>query len=396
MDKSMLRIGEKERSYVLEVLNSQFRTSTAGIMTKRLEEKFTQLFGVKYAISFINGTATMHAALAAAGVGPGDEVIVPPLTMASTSFAVLHANGIPVFADIDPHTWTIDPKSIEERITPRTKAIIPVAIYGLSPDMDAIMKIARKHNLVVIEDDAQCFLGYYKGRVVGSIGHAASFSFQSSKHMTSGEGGMITTNEEEYADRIRRFGSLGYAAVGAGAGKGKITKETIQDPKYERHISVGWNYRMPELCAAVALGQLERLQELVDMRIKVAKLYAEAVSGCSWLVPQTVPKGYVHSYWTYVLKLENNDEFSWYDFRKKYIEFGGDGVYAAWKLTYLEPAFRGVKFGPDQTQELAPGLCPVAESVQPKLLQFKTNYMDLGVAEQKAEALTKTIAYFEG
>ena len=401
----MQRITELERTYVMEVLDSQFRTSAGSVMTKRLEAKFAQVFGVKYAISFINGTATMHAALSAAGVGPGDEVIVPPLTMASTAFAVLHANAVLVFADIHPYTWTIDPKSIEERITPQTKAIIPVAIYGLSPDMDAIMDIAKRHNLFVLEDDAQCFLGYYKGRIVGSIGYAASFSFQSSKHMTSGEGGMVTTNDKELADKIRRFGSLGYGAVEAGAGKGKITKETIQDPKYDRHISIGWNYRMPELCAAVALAQIERMDELVKKRIEVAALCAQAVKGCSWLRPQQVPEGYVHSYWAYVLKLDDGIDFSWYDFRRKYMELGGDGIYAAWKLSYLEPVFRNHTFYPkgflvqcshykNVLQRYEPGLCPEAEAIQPRLLQFKTNYLNADVAERKAAVLAQTIRYF--
>ncbi len=406
MNKVMARISEKERAYVLEVLDSQFRASAGSMMTKRLEERFTELFGVKYAISHINGTATMHSALAAAGVGPGDEVIVPPLTMASTSFAVLHANAVPVFADIDPNTFNIDPADIQKRITPRTRAIIPVALYGLSPDMDAIMAIADEHKLTVIEDDAECFLGYYKGRVVGSIGHLASFSFQSSKHMTSGEGGMIITDDEGLANKVRAFSSLGYAAVSGAPGKGKITKDIIQDPQYERHTSIGWNYRVSELCAAVALAQVERLEELVERRIKVAQLYAEAIRGCDWLVPQTVPDEYIHSYWTYVTKLENEGEFSWYDFRKKYMELGGDGVYAAWQLTYLEPAFREQRFYPKgcpiqcplyegQPQEYGAGLCPTAESIQPRLLQFKTNYMDISIAKRKADALARTIDYFE-
>jgi len=402
----MMRISEKERTYISEVLNSQFRASAGSMMTKRLEEKFAELFGVKYAISHVNGTSTLHSALVAAGVGPGDEVIVPPLTMASTSFAVLHANAVPVFADIDPNTFNIDPSDILRRLTTRTKAIIPVALYGLSPDIDAIMEIAKRHNFTVIEDNAECFLGYYKGRVVGSIGHMASFSFQISKHMTSGEGGMLITNNEELADKVRRFSNLGYAAVRGGAGKGKITKKTIQDPKYERHISLGWNYRMSELCAAVALAQVERLEELVAQRIKVAQLYAERIRGCNWLVPQVVPDGYKHSYWTYVLKLENEGKFSWYDFRKKYMELGGDGIYAAWQLTYLEPPFRERRFFAKgcplhcplyegQLQDYKAGLCPVAESIQPKLLQFKTNYMDMNVAKRKADALAKTIAYFQ-
>lgn len=399
------RIGEKERQYVAEVLDAQFRSSAGSMMTKRLEEAFARLFKVKYAVSFINGTATMHAALAAAGVGPGDEVIVPPLTMASTAFAVLHAGAVPVFADIDPDTWTIDPKFIERCLTPYTKAIIPVAIYGLSPDMDPIMAIAARRSLFVLEDDAQCFLGGYQGRFLGSLGHAASFSFQSSKHMTSGEGGMITTNDEELANKIRTFNSLGYAGLAAGAGKGKITKEVIQDPQYERHGSLGFNYRLPELCSAVALAQVERLPELVQKHIDSANLYAQAVAGCNWLTPQRVPAGYVHSFWSYVLKLEEQVDFTWYDFRRKYLEMGGDGIYAAWQLNYLEPVFRNrVFYAKDcpvscrhyqgTLQLFAPGLCPVAESLQPRLLQFKTNYFDRGTAEQKAEALNKTVAFF--
>jgi len=401
------RITDLERRYVLEVLEGQFRTSVGNSMTRRLEERFAAVFGCRYAISFINGTATMHAALAAADIGPGDEVIVPPLTMASTAFAVLHAGAVPVFADVDPGTWTIDPASVEAAISPRTRGIIPVAIYGLSPDMDSLMALAARHGLFVLEDDAQCFLGTYKGRIVGSLGHAASFSFQSSKHMTSGEGGMVTTDDAVLAERIRRFNSLGYAAVGAAAGKGKITRETIQDPAYQRHASVGWNYRLPELCAAVALGQTERLQELVAARVQAARLYAEAARGCAWLVPQAVRDGYGHTYWTYVLKLDCGGAFSWYDFRARYRDLGGDGIYAAWQLTYLEPVFQNGSLrrasaarpadappSSGTAQSYGPGLCPVAESLQPRLLQFKTNYWDAFGAERQADVLARTIAHF--
>lgn len=385
----MKRIGDKEREYVLEVLDSQFRSSAGSNMTNRLEKEFAKRFGVKYAIAHINGTATMHSALAAAGIGPGDEVIVPPLTMASTSFAVLHANAVPVFADIDPHTFNIDPEDIRRKITPYTKAIIPVALYGLSPDMGVIMDIAREHDLTVIEDDAECFLGYYKGKVVGSIGHMSSFSFQSSKHITSGEGGMVITDDEDLANKVRRFNSLGYAGVGAT--KGKITKDDIQDPRYERHVSLGFNYRLPELCAAVALAQVERLYELVAMRIKTAKLYAEAVDGCNWLTPQFVPEGYIHSYWTYVLKLETDIiDFSWHDFRKAFLEEGGERFYAAWILTYLEPVLNGMEF-PDNGIKYVKGLCPVAERTQPRLIQLKTNFEDMKHAKSQADALSRTI-----
>jgi perosamine synthetase len=389
-----MRITEREKAYLQLVLESQFRNSANSGMTKQLEETFAKVFRSKFAITFANGTATMHAALAAAGVGPGDEVIVPPLTMASTAFCVLHAGAVPVFADVHPDTWTLDPAAVAARITARTKAVIPVALYGLPADMDPLMELAHRHGLFVLEDDAECFLGYYKGRVAGSIAHASSFSFQSTKHITCGEGGMITTDDEALATRIRRMSSLGYAAVSGGAGKSKITKEIIQDPRYLRHSSVGWNYRLSELCSAVLLGQVERLDELVRARVDSARVLAEAVQGCRWLIPQAVPEGYVHSYWTFVCRLADDVPFTWYDFRKKYLELGGDGFYGAWALNYLEPAFQSKRFADWQTQKFEPGLCPVAERLQPRLIQFKTNYYSVDRRERAAETLRRTIAFF--
>jgi perosamine synthetase len=260
--------------------------------------------------------------------------------------------------------------------------------------MDPLMELARRHKLFVLEDDAQCFLGYYKGRVTGSIAHASSFSFQSTKHITCGEGGMITTDDEKLATAIRRMSSLGYAAVSGGAGKSKITKEAIQDPKYLRHSSVGWNYRLSELSSAVLLGQVERLEELVQARVDSANALAAAVRGCSWLIPQAVPAGCVHSYWTFVCRLADDAPFTWYDFRRQYLDRGGQGFYGAWALNYLEPALRGQRFAKGQEQVFETGLCPVAERLQPRLLQFKTNYYDAVRQDKAAEALRQTIAFF--
>ena len=391
------RIGKLERKYVGEVLDTQFRSSGGSLMTTRLERAFCERFGIKCAIAFINGTATMHAVLAAAGIGPGDEVIVPPLTMASTTFAVLQAGAVPVFADIDPETFLISPKSIEENITEFTKAVIPVALYGLSPDMDHIMKVAEKYDLFVLEDDAQCFLGKYKGRLVGTIGHAASFSFQSSKHITAGEGGIVLANDLDLGGRIRRFNSLGYAGVGVD--KGKITKDDIQDPHYSRHVAYGYNYRIPELCSSVALGQFERIDELVKRRQDVAKLFSQVIDGCQWLRPQKSTDEYVNSYWTFAVVLQHPD-ITWHQFRDTFSGFGGNGVYAAWKLTYLEPMFADgcpVRYPiyRGQYQLYGRGLCPNAEEIQPKLLQFKTNYWDWHQAEKQAEILHEAIKNFK-
>ena len=199
------RIYGNEESYLKEVISYQFRTSKGATMMGRLEAAFAKRFGSKYAIAFVNGTATMHAALEAHGIGPGDEVIVPPLTMSATTFAVLQANATPVFADVDPDTFQISVDSIINNISEKTRAIITVALYGLSPDMDPIIKLAKSKGIFVIEDNAECFLGKYKSRMVGTLGDCASFSFQSSKHLTSGEGGIIITDNLDLAERIRKF-----------------------------------------------------------------------------------------------------------------------------------------------------------------------------------------------
>lgn len=402
MKPTIKRIGEKEVAYVKEVLDSDFRGPRDTKMLRRAEEAFSKRMGMSYSIGHTNGTATLHSALYAAGVRAGDEVIVPPLTMAATTMAVLQADAVPVFADVVEETFQIDPKSIEKLITPRTKAIITVALYGLSPDMDPIMELAKKYNLMVIEDDAQCFLGEYKGRLVGTIGHYSSFSFQSSKHLTAGEGGMVCTNDVEAADRVRRFSVLGYASVSAKAGK--ISKDDIQNPNYNRHASMGYNYRMPDLCAAVALGQIERMDELVKRRIDSAELFIDAMKGCDWLVPQYTPEGYKNVYWGLAVRLVDAP-VTWVDFRKKFMELGGDGIYATWKLTYLEPMFQTMNLSGKESvikatykgtlQEYTLGLCPVAEKVQQQILAFKTNYWYWERAEKQADILKKTILYFD-
>ena len=391
------RISEKERQYVEEVLSMNFRTSANSKMTRRLEEAFAEKFDSKYAVAFCNGTATLHIALEAVGVGLGDEVIVPPLTMSSTTYGVLHANATPVFADVDPETFQISAESIEKCITPRTKAIIAVSLFGLAPDFDAINAIAKKHGLAVIEDDAQCFLGKYKGKKVGTLGDIASFSFQSSKHMTCGEGGMLITQSPELADLIRKYSCLGYASVGSKTGK--ISKTDIQDPDYCRHGSLGWNYRLSDVCSAVALGQVERLEELVELRKKSAAFFVDAVKDASFLTPQKIGEDYESAFWAFVTKI-NDENIQWRTFRDKYIELGGDRIYAAWKLTYQEPMFRNMTLLRrdgllNKGVCYDDGICPVAEHLQPRLLQFKTNYFDLNEAEQQAEILRKTIEYFK-
>jgi perosamine synthetase len=391
----MERITQLERKYVGKVLDNAFATSLNSVFNNQLEDAFAKRFNSKYAIGHSNGTATMHTALAALEVKAGDEVIVPPLTMTSTSLAVLQNGSIPIFADVDKETFNISPMSIEKVITPKTKAIITVALYGLSPDYDEILAICKKYNLFLIEDNAECFLGTYKNKLVGEFGDFASFSFQASKHLTTGEGGMLICNNEKYADNARRFNCLGYAGVSAK--QGKITRNDIQDPKYNRHITFGFNYRMSELQAAVALAQLERADELVTNRINVAEIFDKAIIGSTLLIKQAKPDGYTNSYWSYSLVLNtDNPDVDWYKFRNLFQKNGGDGYYAAWKLSYNEPLFQNIIQKKEGVwQKYNRELCPIAEYLQPRIIQLKTNYWNLREAEEQAQILKKTITMFK-
>ena len=393
----MERIGRQEQIYIQEVLDGQFSAGNTYQMVTRLEKVFAEKYHTKHAVAMVNGTATLHMALESAGVGPGDEVICPPLTMSSTSLAVLHANAVPVFADVDRDSFLITAENIEKVITKKTKAVITVALYGLAPQMKEIMDVAERYQLVVIEDNAECYGAYQDHKLVGTFGHMASYSIHSSKHLTAGEGGIVITNDDELADKLRRYSGLGYAGINGK--KGRITKDDIQSPDYERHVILGWNYRMADLCAAVALGQTERMEELVDARCKAAACYHEQVVSCSWLQPQFVKEGNIHSYWTYVVRLDT-EKVSWHEFRNKYMEFGGDGIYAAWKLSYQEPIFQNKTFLNREKLKIYESYnfnsiqCLNAEFLQPRLLQFKTNYYNLEEAKQQSDILRKTIAYF--
>lgn len=392
----MKRISDLEKLYVSEVLENGFRASLGSVFNNRLEKTFREIFGVNYAIGHVNGTATMHTALLTLGIGPGDEVIVPPLTMSSTALAVLQAGAIPVFADVDAATFTLDPGSVRQCLSDRTKAMIPVSLYGLAPDYDALRAVCDDAAIAMIEDNAECFLGEYKGKLVGQFGEFASYSFQASKHMTCGNGGILTVQDDEHADRARKIANLGYSTVGAKVHN--ISKNDVQDPNFSRHVCVGFNYRLSELNAAVALAQLERLPELVGARVKVAKILEEVINGCSFLRPQAEPEGYRNAFWAYAVVLETEQpQIDWYKFRELFQKNGGHGYYAAWKLGYMEPLFQEVlQHSAGVRQRFVAGLCPVAEHLQKRLIQFKTNYWDYRRAEQQAEILARTISEFGG
>lgn len=394
------RFDEREYRYIKEVLDSGFASSTSGSMNSRLERAFAEKFQRKYAITFNSGTTTLHAALWALGVRYGDEVITTPLTVVSCMNSILYCNAIPVFADIDADTFLISPEDIQRKITQRTKAIMPVHLYGKVCDMTSIMKIASEYKLAVIEDCAQCYLGTHKGRIGGTIGDVGSWSFENSKHLTTGDGGILACDDEALAKKLRKLGSQGFRNATADSGQIRVSKDLFQNPTYKRHDSFGFMYRLPEVAAAMGLAQLEKIDWFVSKRIAMADLYSSVIqsTGCDWLIPQYNSEGCKNSYYTFAVRF-NRDDISWKNFRKKYIDNGGDGIYAAWTLSYQEDSMDDVKcllesIGLKGRFNYETSICPVAEKIQPQLMQFTTNQKDESEMESQAEALEKTIKYF--
>lgn len=387
-----------ELQYLQKVLEGESWSATGGSWTIGLEQEFSRRIGTKYGVAFNSGTSTLHAALEAVGVGPGDEVISPALTVIMDSTATFHANAVPVYCDIDENTFNLAPDKLESLITPRTKAIIAVALYGLSPDYDKILEIARRHDIPVIEDNAQAVLSFYKGRMLGTIGDVASFSFENTKHISCGEGGMILTDSEEYAQKCRKLGGHGFKNLRAEDGRVRLNQDMFQNPNYKRHDTLGWNYRMPEFTAAVAYAQLERADELVRLRQDSAQIFIDVMRDCDFLVPQSTPKDYINTYYSLGVRYLGEEKLgvSWQDFRKEYVEMGGDGYYGAWSVPYLEPVISERIFAkrlPDiyENVRYEEGLCPVAETVQRQIMQMKTNYRDLELAKRKADILYELI-----
>ena len=403
--KRIPRVSPKAIEYVKQVLGFGFHNAHSAGMTARLEREFAERFGQAHGIAHCNGTATMQTALMAAGAGVGDEVIVPSFTVFSTPAAALHCNAVPVIVDVDPHTWTIAVDAIRGHVTPRTRAIIPVSICGLPADMDPIMEVAEEHGLVVIEDNAQCILGRYKGRVAGSIGHFASFSLQASKTVTCGDGGILICSDEALALAARKAATMGFKDLTLKPGDNVVPEQLRCRPDYERHDSLGWNQRLPEIAAAAALAELERVDELAWMRTYSAMAFDEVVGDCEWLVPQRTPEGYVNAYWTYAVRITRGD-VAWPKLLAAFIERGGDGFYGAWRPAHLEPVFanlnRAVDDNPDRYPQFAgrlpryrQGTCPVWERIQPRIVMLKTNYFDTAEADRQAEILAETIRRFD-
>lgn len=280
------QIGQREIEYVSEALTTSEISGSSGKFLDRFERKFADYCGCSHGVATSNGTTALHLALASIGLGPGDEVLVSALTNMATFFAVLYQGATPIPVDVEEDTWNLNPALLEPLLTPRTKAILVVHLYGHPADMDPILEFAHPHRLHVIEDAAEAHGALYKGRKAGSLGDVGCFSFYPNKIITTGEGGMITTNDPEIATRARCLSGLAY---------GK--KQRFM------HTAVGFNYRMTNLQAALGCAQLEKIEEVIENKRRVALLYSERFADLPD-VQLPVEKSYARSvYWMYLVGL---------------------------------------------------------------------------------------------
>lgn len=262
-----------ELKYVTEAVSTGWISSSGKYVTE-FENQFAEYCGCKYGIAVCNGTIALHLALIGLGIGKGDEVIVPTFTMIASAFAVCYTGAKPVFVDADKDTWNIDVKKIEEKITSKTKAIMPVHIFGKMCDMDAIHALAKKYNLYVLEDAAEAHGASYHGVKAGASSDIAAFSFFANKNITTGEGGMVVTNNKEFYDRARYFKNVCFPLDG---------------PRNYQHEDIGYNYRMSNVVAAIGLAQVEKADDYKEMRIRNHQLYKKYLSDVPGILFQSEP-----------------------------------------------------------------------------------------------------------
>ena len=310
MTKNIIPVGSpvlngNEKKYVMDCLESTWISSNGKYITE-FEKQFSQFCHTKYAVSCCNGTVSLHLALLAQGLNPNDEIIMPTLTYIATANAVTYCSARPVFVDSDIDTWNIDPMLIEAKITPKTKGIIVVHLYGHPVDMDPILKIAKKYGLFIIEDAAEAHGALYKNKIVGSMGDCGSFRFYGNKIITTGEGGMIVTNNKFLADTIR------------------VLKGQGVDPNRNYwHPVVGYNYRMTNIEAAIGLAQLENINWHIQKRREVADLYNKYLADLTKYIRLPIEKSWArHAFWMYSIQLKEALNISRDDFMNSLQQFG--------------------------------------------------------------------------
>ena len=338
---------------VIDVLRSDWLTT--GPKVSEFEEAFAAKVGAAHAVSFSSGTAALHAAAAAAGLKQGDEAITTPMTFCATANCVLYCGAQPVFADVEPGTLLIDPEKVERAITPRTRALLPVDYTGHPADMDALMRLAEKHSLVIIEDACHALGATYRGRTIGSIAHMSVFSFHPVKHITTGEGGMVTTNDVELAARLRLFRNHGISSD-------HRQREHAGSFFYEM-VDVGYNYRLTDIQCALGITQLRKLDASIARRRKIAAAYDAAFRGMSAIRPLQVHNDVEHAYHLYVAQFETELFEAGRAEIFAALRAEGIGVNVHYIPVHLHPYYR-------RRLRTQPGLCPVAEAAYERIVSL--------------------------
>jgi perosamine synthetase len=344
-------IDDKDIEAVVELLKGDFLTT--GPTVSEFENKVAEFVGAKYGVAVSNGTAALHMACHAAGIGPGDEVLVPAITFAASSNCVLYCDGTPVFVDIDPKTYNIDINKIEEKITEKTKAIIPVDFSGQAVDMDKILEIAEKYNLLVIEDSAHALGSEYKNRKVGTKAHMTEFSFHPVKPVTTAEGGIIVTDDEKLYEKMMLFRSHGIT-------RNKELMDEDHGPWYYEQVDLGYNYRLTDLQCALGISQMDKLDSFIARRREIVSKYNEAFSELEE-INTPFEEEFSNSGWhIYVITL-NLDKLA--VGRKEVFEAlqkENIGVNVHYLPVYLHPYYKNLGY--------EKGLCPVAEDIYNRMI----------------------------
>jgi perosamine synthetase len=315
-------ITDRELAYVTEAVKSGW-ISSIGEYIVEFERKFAEFIGVKYALAVSNGTSALHLALASLGITHGHEVIVPDFTFIATANAVTYTGAKPVFADIDPEHWCIDPEDIVRKITPSTKAIIPVHIYGHPAEMDRIMAIANDYGLYVVEDAAEAHGAECKGEKIGAFGHCGIFSFYGNKILTTGEGGMLTTNDPKLYTRAL-----------------ELRDHAMSQKKRYWHTDIGFNYRMTNIQAAIGLAQLERIEELLRRKLEIFQWYAESLGKSTDFRLNSQAPWAKNVYWMVCLLLDKRTRISRDDLMAQLKSKGIDSRPFFYPLTHM-PMYKG-------------------------------------------------------
>ena len=357
-------LSEEDVQAVLEVARSG--RLALGPKIEEFEYKLADYVGVKHTVAVSSGTAALHLIIRALGIGPGDEVLVPSFTFAASVNAILYEGATPIFVDIEPGTYNLDIEDLERRITPRTKAIMAVDIFGHPVEWDGLLRIADKYGLRVIDDSCEALGAEYRGRKVGQFGDAAAFAFYPNKQMTTGEGGIIVTDNDEIARLARSMRNQGRGEMGA----------------WLEHERLGYNYRMDEMSAALGVSQLQRLETFLVKRERVAQMYTEQLRGFSWVRPPVVKPHVRMSWFVYVVTLAeglNRDPVM----RK--MEALGIPTRAYFAPVHLQPYIR-------KMLGTTPGMLPLTESIAKRAiaLPFYNNLTE-AQARRVVGALAKAV-----